>query len=340
MASNVLVTGGAGFIGSHLVDRLLRDGHTVTVLDNFDHFYDPGRKWANVAPHLIHPRYTLVQGDLREPALLRERLTTYDVVVHLAAKAGVRPSIADPVSYQEVNVGGTQHLLELCRERGIEQFVFASSSSVYGVNRQVPWQERDHVLLPISPYASTKISGELLGHAYSHLFGIRFLALRFFTVYGPRQRPDLAIHKFARLMLSGEPLPFYGDGSTQRDYTYVDDIVNGIVAAMNYRASAYEVINLGNDRTVSLRELTAALAEVLGVRPKLARMPDQPGDVPVTWAGIEKARDLLGYAPRTTLTEGLRRFASWLRFEELPRDGTIASMATLPRARSATAVAK
>lgn len=334
MASNVLVTGGAGFIGSHLVDRLLGDGHTVTVLDSFDPFYDVGRKWANISPHLIHPRYTLIQGDLRDLAQLRERLTTYDVVVHLAAKAGVRPSIADPVGYQEVNIGGTQNLLELCRERGVSQFVFASSSSVYGMNWQLPWDERDHVLLPMSPYASTKISGELLGHVYSHLFGIRFVALRFFTVYGPRQRPDLAIHKFARLMLSGQPIPFYGDGTTRRDYTYVEDIVNGIVAAMHYTATQYEVINLGNDRTVSLRELTIELGEVLGVRPNLARMPEQPGDVPVTWASIDKARQLLGYSPRTTLADGLRRFAAWLRFEELARDGTIASTAKLPAARN------
>ena len=321
MSTNVLVTGGAGFIGSHVVDRLLRDGCTVTVLDNFDAFYDAGRKWANVAPHLPHPSYTLIEGDLRDAALLRERLTSYDVVVHLAAKAGVRPSIADPVSYQEVNVRGTQNLLELCRERGIGQFVFASSSSVYGVNGNTPWQESDHVLLPISPYASTKISGELLGHVYSHLFGIRFVALRFFTVYGPRQRPDLAIHKFARLMLSGRPIPFYGDGTSRRDYTYIDEIVNGIIAAMRYTATPYEVINLGNDRTVSLRELTTTLEDVLGVRAELVPLPDQPGDVPQTWAGIEKARRLLGYAPRTTLIEGLRRFADWLRFEELVRDG-------------------
>lgn len=326
MRTTVLVTGGAGFIGSHLVDRLLADGHSVTCLDSFDPFYDVSRKWANVAPHLSNPRYTLVQADIRDAAALRQRLGTYDVVVHLAARAGVRPSIEEPVTYQEVNIGGTQHLLELCRERGIRQFVFASSSSVYGVNRQVPWRESDHVLLPISPYASTKISGELLGHAYAHLFGIRFVALRFFTVYGPRQRPDLAIHKFARLMLRGEPIPFFGDGTTRRDYTYVDDIVNGIVAAMNYSASGYEVINLGNDRTISLTELTSTLGNVLGVEPMLKRMPEQAGDVPTTWAGIEKARDLLGYEPHTALAAGLKRFASWLQNEELVRENAMGSI--------------
>ena len=344
MPSNVLVTGGAGFIGSHLVDRLLRDGHTVTALDNFDAFYDVGRKWANIAPQLLHSRYTLVEADIRDIRTLRERLSTYDIVVHLAAKAGVRPSIDDPMSYQEVNVAGTQHLLELCRERGIGQFVFASSSSVYGVNPHVPWNEHDHVLLPISPYASTKISGELLGHTYSHLFGIRFVALRFFTVYGPRQRPDLAIHKFARLMLKRQAIPFYGDGSTQRDYTYVDDIVGGIVSAMNYTETPYEVMNLGNDRTVSLLELTETLEKVLHVRAKLTRMPDQPGDVPVTWANIEKAARLLGYSPRTSLADGLAKFASWLDSDELMRQDIISygatSMPTLPTARTGAVSAR
>lgn len=310
---HALVTGGAGFIGSHLVDRLLEEGWRVTVVDNFDPFYDPAIKERNVAAHLGHDRYTLHRVDIRDlTALQRELTDTYDVIVHLAAKAGVRPSIKDPVTYQEVNVTATQNMLELARMRGVRQFVFASSSSVYGVNANVPWSEDDHVLLPISPYASTKVSGELLGHVYSHLYGIRFIALRFFTVYGPRQRPDLAIHKFARLMLAGQPLPFYGDGSTRRDYTYIDDVVQGVRAAMEYEATQYEVINLGNNSTVSLSEMVQALEDVLGVRAQLERLPEQPGDVPQTWADVQKAERLLGYRPNTDFSEGLENFARWL----------------------------
>jgi UDP-glucuronate 4-epimerase len=270
-------------------------------------------KQRNVEGHLSHPAYRLLRLDIRDGEAMREQLAgPYDVIVHLAAKAGVRPSISDPVSYQEVNVRGTQNLLELARALAVPQFVFASSSSVYGVNPRVPWREDDAVLLPISPYASTKVSGELLGHVYSHLFGIRFVALRFFTVYGPRQRPDLAIRKFARLMLAGQPVPFHGDGSTRRDYTYIDDIVEGILGAVHYTGSAYEVINLGNSRAVTLSELVGALREVLHVPVRLLPMRDQPGDVPQTWASVDKARRLLGYEPRTALMEGLELFASWL----------------------------
>jgi UDP-glucuronate 4-epimerase len=233
--------------------------------------------------------------------------------VHLAARAGVRPSIADPVSYQEVNVQGTQNLLELAREHGVPHFVFASSSSVYGVNPRVPWREEDHVLQPISPYASTKVSGELLGHVYSHLYGFRFIALRFFTVYGPRQRPDLAIHKFARLLLEGRPVPVFGDGSTRRDYTYIDDIIAGIRAAMAYDASRYEVVNLGNNRTLGLHDMIAGLEAALGVAATIERLPEQPGDVPQTWASVDKAHALLGYEPRTSYQEGVAWFAQWLR---------------------------
>jgi UDP-glucuronate 4-epimerase len=298
---HALVTGAAGFIGSHLVDRLLADGWQVTAVDNFDPFYDRSVKELNIAVHRLLPRYTLVEADIRDRAALGSRLDgRFDVIVHLAARAGVRPSIADPVGYQEVNVGGTQNLLELAREWGVKQFVFASSSSVYGVNPRLPWREDDAVLLPISPYAATKVSGELLGHVYSHLYGMRFLALRFFTVYGPRQRPDLAIHKFARRMLAGQPLELFGDGSAERDYTYAGDIVDGIRAAMDYRESSYEVINLGNNRTLSLRQMVAALERALGVKALVTRLPDQPGDVPRTWAGIGKAQRLLGYNPRTT----------------------------------------
>lgn len=311
--SRVLLTGGAGFIGSHLVDSLLDDGHDVTVLDNFDPFYPRTVKEQNIAAHRGRRGWRLVEADLRRREDLNAVEGDVDVIVHLAAKAGVRPSIEDPLSYQDVNVAGTQNLLEFARQRGIRQFVFASSSSVYGVNPRVPWREDDHVLQPISPYASTKVSGELLGHVYSHLYGIRFIALRFFTVYGPRQRPDLAIHKFARLMLAGKPIPVFGDGSTRRDYTFISDIVGGIRGAMAYDRSPYEVINLGNDRTVSLSEMIAGLEDALDIKARVERMPEQPGDVPQTWASVDKARQLLGYAPTTAYADGVRMFAGWLR---------------------------
>lgn len=310
---SALVTGGAGFIGSHLVDRLLAEGWQVTVVDNFDPFYDPAIKRRNIAPHREYKNYKLIETDICDIATLRERLKgEYDVIVHLAAKAGVRPSIKDPVGYQEVNVRGTQNLLELAREWGIKQFVFASSSSVYGINPNVPWREDDCVLMPISLYAATKVAGELLGHVYSHLYGIRFIALRFFTVYGPRQRPDLVIHKFARLMLQGEPIPVYGDGSSRRDYTYIDDIIQGVRAAMDYTATPYEVINLGNNRTVSLMEMIHALEEVLSVKAKLEFLPPQPGDVPQTWADVGKAGCLLDYKPITYFENGLIEFWKWM----------------------------
>jgi UDP-glucuronate 4-epimerase len=312
LSRNALVTGAAGFIGSHLVDLLLREGWRVTGVDNFDPFYNATLKRANVAPHRDYAGYRLVSADIRDGDALEAHLgEDYDVVVHLAAKAGVRPSIEDPVTYQAVNVLGTQNLLEFCRRRRITQFLFASSSSVYGVNPRVPWTE-DEVPLPISPYASTKLSGELMGHVYSHLYAIRFIALRFFTVYGPRQRPDLAIRKFAARMLDGQSIPLFGDGESQRDYTFVDDTVRGIRAAMDYAGSAYEVINLGNNYAVSLRDLVSALEDVLGMTARIERFPEQPGDVPRTWADIGKAQRLLGYSPTTPLREGLEQFATWL----------------------------
>lgn len=316
-----LVTGGAGFIGSHLIDRLLEEGWAVINIDNFDPFYDPAIKRQNITGHLNHPHYTLLELDIRnytalDAALERQR-AAYDVIVHLAAKAGVRPSIDDPIGYHMVNVIGTQHMLEIARKYRIQQFIFASSSSVYGVNPNVPWREDDPVLRPISPYASTKVSGELLGHVYSHLYGIRFIALRFFTVYGPRQRPDLAIHKFARLMLEGKPIPIYGDGSTRRDYTYIDDIIEGVRRAMDYTATSYEIINLGNSETVSLLEMVWALEEALGLRVRLTFLPTQPGDVPQTWADVGKAEQLLGFRPWTPFREGLKRFAEWVTVHAL-----------------------
>lgn len=315
---NILVTGGAGFIGSHLVDRLLADGHTVTVVDNFDPFYDPRVKEAQIAEHLTHSNYRLHRLDIRDLDGMRRDLPGgYDCIVHLAAKAGVRPSIEDPVAYQEVNVRGTQNLLELAKEWKTPQFVFASSSSVYGVNPTVPWREDNHVLQPISPYASTKVSGELLGHVYTHLYGIRFIGLRFFTVYGPRQRPDLAIHKFTRLISDGKPIPFFGDGSTSRDYTFVSDTVEGIMGAIAYDKTPYEVVNLGNDATVTLAEMVAGIENALGKHAELTKQPDQPGDVPKTWANIEKARHLLGYSPKVDFQAGVAQFAAW--YEENAR---------------------
>jgi UDP-glucuronate 4-epimerase len=236
----------------------------------------------------------------------------YDTIVHLAARVGVRPSIADPLAYVGVNVIGTQNILELARSLGVTQFIQASSSSVYGVNPRVPWREEDSVLQPISPYASTKVSAELLGHVYSHLYGIRFIALRFFTVYGPRQRPDLAIHKFARLMLAGKAVPVYGDGSTSRDYTYVDDVVRGVRAAMEYDATGYEIINLGNRQAISMREMIAGLEDALGVKAIIEHHPEQPGDVHQTWANVDKACALLGFAPATSYQDGVAKFVEWL----------------------------
>lgn len=313
MTRHALVTGAAGFIGSHLVDRLLARGWAVTGLDNFDPFYPRAVKLGNLARQIGHAGFALVEADIRDADALSRALTgRYDVIVHLAARAGVRPSILDPVGYQEVNVKGTQHLLELARARGVPHFVFASSSSVYGINPNVPWRESDHVLLPISPYASTKVSAELLGHVYSHLHDIRFIALRFFTVYGPRQRPDLAIHKFARQMRSGLPIPVFGDGSTRRDYTFIDDIVAGVIAAMEYEGSRFEVINLGNNQTVSLTEMIGTLEDALGTRAIVARQSEQKGDVPQTWADIAKAATLLDYRPQTPFAAGVGKFVAWL----------------------------
>ena len=317
---HVLVTGGAGFIGSHVVDSLLADGFRVSVLDNFDPFYPRACKERNIASHRQHPSWELIEGDLRDLEGMRARLPgEWDAIVHLAAKAGVRGSVKDPIGYYDVNVRGTQNLLEVARERGVRQFVFASSSSVYGVNPRVPWREEDADLRPISPYASTKLSAEFLGRVYSHLFQIRFVALRLFTVFGPRQRPDLAIHKFARLIQNGHPLPFYGDGSTSRDYTFIDDIVLGIRAALRFDRAMFEVINLGNNRSVTMLEMVRGIEQALEMPAVLERLPEQPGDVPRTWASIEKARRLLGYEPRTGYADGLARFVAWLRdSQDLP----------------------
>jgi UDP-glucuronate 4-epimerase len=309
-----LITGGAGFIGSHLAQNLLESSWDVTIVDNFDPFYSKATKLANILAERKSSRFHLIEADIRDYESLRQQAGgSYDVIVHLAAKAGVRPSILKPDEYLETNVKGTQNMLNFARHFGVKQFVFASSSSVYGVNKRVPWSESDQVLLPISPYAGTKVSGELMGHVYAHLFDMRFVALRFFTVYGPRQRPDLAIHKFARTMLEGSPIPVFGDGSSRRDYTYIDDIIGGVVAAMHYDRTPYEVINLGNSRTVSLMEMIATLEDALGKRAELLYEPEQPGDVPVTYANVSKAKGLLGYEPIVPFDTGIRNFVAWLR---------------------------
>jgi UDP-glucuronate 4-epimerase len=311
---NILITGGGGFIGSHLVDRLLAEGNwRITVVDDFNDFYDPTIKRANVGAHLSNPDYKLVEADIRQPAALAQVFdgTAFDCIVHLAARAGVRPSLKEPRLYVETNINGTLNLLELARARGVKQFVFGSSSSVYGMNAKVPFSEDDPIFNPISPYAATKAAGELICHSYAHLYVLRIVCLRFFTVYGARQRPDLAIHKFAKLISEGNPIPVFGDGTTRRDYTYIDDIIAGVRAAMDYDQSKYEVINLGESRTVELRELISLLEQALGRKAQIDRQPLQPGDVPQTFADIQKARTLLGYDPQTQIEEGILRFVAW-----------------------------
>ena len=313
---NILVTGGAGFIGSHLVDRLLSERDSViTVVDDFNDFYQPDIKRANVSSHLKNDRYQLIEADIRDRKALDRvfQQQPFDCIVHLAARAGVRPSLAQPELYTETNINGTLNLLELARQHHVKQFVFGSSSSVYGINAKVPFSEEDPIRQPISPYAATKAAGELLCHTYTHLYGIRCVCLRFFTVYGARQRPDLAIHKFARLMTEGKPIPVFGDGTTRRDYTYIDDIIAGVVASMDYNTSDYEVFNLGESQTVELRKLISLLEKSLDTQAIIERFPPQPGDVPQTFADVSKARRLLGYNPTTKIEEGIQRFVEWFR---------------------------
>ncbi|WP_411272853.1 GDP-mannose 4,6-dehydratase [Daejeonella sp.] len=310
MKKRIFITGAAGFIGSNLIRSLLQDDRNIVIgFDNFDAFYSRTEKEKNISEFANDKNFRFYEGDIRNQADL-DALDDIDVIVHLAAKAGVRPSIKNPILYQEVNVGGTQNLLEFARRRGIIQFVFASSSSVYGINEHVPWSEEDK-LMPISPYASTKLSCEMLGHVYSYIYGIRFLALRFFTVYGPGQRPDLAVHKFFKSIINGQPIPVFGDGSTSRDYTYVGDTVKGIEAAISYESSNFEIINLGNHRTVTLSQLILAIEESCGRKATIDRLPEQPGDVPQTYADIHKAQKLLKYHPSTDLKTGLDNFYSW-----------------------------
>lgn len=310
-----VVTGGAGFIGSNLIRTLFRSntGIKVTCIDNFDTFYAEEIKQLNICDFKFNPNFHFLQLDISvtSPDKFCELITEHvDVIVHIAAKAGVRPSTLNPLVYQQVNVVGTQNLLDFARQKNVMQFVFASSSSVYGINDQYPWKEEEQ-LMPISPYASTKQAGEMLGHVYNKLYGIRFIALRFFTVYGPAQRPDLAIHKFIKSILAGEPITIYGDGSTSRDYTFVDDIVQGVIAAIDYKETGYEIINLGNSYAVSLKELIEAIENVTGKKANIRQLPEQAGDVRKTFADISKARRLLQYHPQMELKQGLRRFYDW-----------------------------
>lgn len=312
---NFLVTGGAGFIGSHVCERLLGMGEAVWALDNLDDFYDPRLKQRALDEiQSLGKPFTFVKGDVTDPVCLEQlfRRVKFDQVVHLAARAGVRPSLTVPALYQRVNVEGTVNLLEAARVHGVRKVVLASSSSVYGVNAKLPFSESDPIFCPISPYAASKLACEALGHVYHHVYGLDVVMLRLFTVYGPRQRPDLAIHKFARLMSTGEPIPVFGDGSTARDYTYIDDTVDGITACTQ-KTFGYEIINLGESRTVRLTYLIELLEQALGVEAIIDRRPPEPGDVPVTFADISKAGAVLGYRPRVTIEEGIRRFVKWFR---------------------------
>lgn len=308
-----VVTGAAGFIGSHLTERLLEEGHAVVGIDSFDTFYDPQIKRRNIARSLQNPGFHLVEADIRDQAAMERAIgDDIDVIVHLAARAGVRPSIEQPALYADVNINGTVVLLEIARQRQIKKFVFASSSSVYGNNKKVPFAESDNVDFPISPYAATKKAGELICHTYHHLYDIGMTCLRFFTVYGPRQRPDLAIHKFARLIEAGRPVPIYGDGTMRRDFTYIDDIINGVVAAIE-RCAGYKIYNLGESRPICVSDLVAEIEKALGKTAGRDYLPTQPGDVDQTYADVAKAQRELGYQPATHIADGLAEFVRWLR---------------------------
>lgn len=313
---NYLVTGGAGFIGSHLVDHLLGSGHSVTVLDDFNDFYSPSIKRANLA-HL-GGEIEILEVDLRDEAAVRQAVEPrkFDGIIHLAARAGVRPSIEDPGLYLATNINGTFHLLEAARRSGVPQLIFASSSSVYGIGQTSPFREDQCINQTISPYAATKLAGEQLCSNYSHLYGMRIVCLRFFTVYGPRQRPDLAIHHFTEHILANRPIRRFGDGSTRRDYTFVDDIIQGIAASMQYEGAPFDIFNLGRGETIQLCEMIEAVEDALGKKAIIEEAPEQPGDVPLTFANISKAKNLLGYQPATPLSKGVPRFVEWFLARE------------------------
>ncbi len=307
----ILVTGGAGFVGSHLVEKLLAAEHKVAILDDFNDFYDPQIKHANIAA--IAKDVAVHHVDLRDSASVRNlfHAEKFEAIAHLAARAGVRPSIQHPQLYYDTNVNGTLHLLDAACVTGIKRFIFASSSSVYGISKTVPFSEDQHLTQTLSPYAATKIAGEFLCSTYSHLYQMRTVALRYFTVYGPRQRPDLAIHQFTRRIYDGQPIDQFGDGTTRRDYTYIDDVIQGTIAALNYDGPLFDIFNLGESETIQLKDLIAAIENTLGKKAKINRLPEQPGDMPLTCADISKARKFLGYNPTTRLSDGLPRFMEW-----------------------------
>ncbi len=319
--STILVTGGAGFIGSHLCERLLSDGVKVICLDNFDPFYDPNIKIKNTeaVTKKFPDLFELVTGDIRNPEHLKGifQKTKVDFVVHLAARAGVRPSIADPLLYQDVNIRGTIVLLEACKEHGIQNFIFASSSSVYGENQRVPFTEKDLDIQPISPYGATKRAGELLCYSYHHLYGMNIACLRIFTAYGPRQRPEMAIHKFTCFIDQGEKIPIYGDGSSRRDYTYIDDLIEGMARVIRHH-KGFEIYNLGEFQTTSLKELIQLIEEALGKKATIETLSPQPGDVTITYADISKAERMVGYKPKVKVGEGIKRFVQWYQGEKKP----------------------
>ena len=311
MSKHYLITGGAGFIGSHLTERMLKEGHEVTIIDDFNTYYDPKIKQQNIAN--VRADITLVEGDIRDAILVERTFAKgkFDQVIHIAARAGVRPSIQDPKLYFTTNIDGTFNLLDACRYHEVPRFTFASSSSVYGINKKVPFAEADPIERTISPYAATKLAGEQICSNYAHLFGIHCQCLRFFTVYGPRQRPDLAISKFTKRILAGEPIQQYGDGSTARDYTYIEDIINGIVAASKYDEKSFDIFNLGGSATTTLSELISLIESATGKKAIIEQIEEQPGDVPQTYADISKANKLLGYAPQTPIAEGITKYVEW-----------------------------
>lgn len=312
MSKRVLVTGGAGFIGSHLCESLLKENYNVVCLDNFNDFYDPKIKEDNIAKAFKYKNFTLIKGDILDRELLENIFRKYDIdkIIHLAAIAGVRPSLVAPTEYIDVDIKGTVNLLEVAKKYKIEQFIFGSSSSVYGINSKIPFSEGDRVDLQISPYATAKRAAELYCATYHHLYGIPITILRFFTVYGPRQRPDMAIHKFVRLICQGKPISMFGDGKSERDYTYVDDIADGIFKALQ-KTYKFEIFNLGNSTTIKLRDLINCIEDKLKIRAKIEQLPKQPGDVPITCADISKAKRMLGYNPSTSIEEGIENFVRW-----------------------------
>ncbi|MBI1973286.1 SDR family NAD(P)-dependent oxidoreductase [Candidatus Micrarchaeota archaeon] len=310
----VMVTGGAGFIGSNLVDALLARGDDVVCYDNFDNFYDPAVKRGNIRHNIGNPKFALVEGDVRDKNKLKETIDAHGVegILHMAGRPGVRPSLEDPNLYQDVNVNGTINVLDAMRNTGVRNLVFASSSSVYGVNSKVPFSEDDPIERPISPYAASKRAAELFCYTYHHLYKLPVTCVRIFTSYGPRQKPEMAISKFVHHIHHGKEIPFFGDGTSKRDYTFISDTVDGLVSALD-KPHPFEIVNLGSGRTVELSHLVSLIEKHVGKKAKINRLPDQPGDVPLTYADIGKARRLLGYEPKVGMEDGIRRFVDWFR---------------------------